>query len=587
MTFAPPPPVPSLPPTSCRDRARLPLPVRGALAILIGLATAAPASAMRDTTLTLPGVSAPIRILTDVYGIPHLEARNLSDLYFAWGFVGARDRLWQMEHGRRAAGGRLWEWFGNRSLRADGGAQLFELADRAARIWERDRLDPGVRVALTRFCEGVNAYLGLCRSGARPWPLEIERLGKRPEDWRPQDCVLFLLAQGVLLDFALPELAEAESLRAHGAAWLERRRRFESDWTYSTIPDSVANRRYGRPPRPRFPGRPFPTGTGTGTGWRMPGLPAERDRELQASDIFAVGPTRSASGAPLLANDVHLSLTAPGPFHAIHLTVRDTVDAAGAWVPGLPIVVSGRNRRAAWGITSLGADVIDVYADTLSADGHSVRWQGGWTPIREADFTMRYHFLGIPLPTFGQKRRYSPHGPIIDFDRKRRIALSMRWTALEGAPTLRDLIGLERSADAREVARRVRTLVTPTLNVMAADVEGRVRYQTVGAVPHRGFDPGLGVLAGDGRHEWQGLIPPDSMPAWDVPSGGFAANGNNLPIGAPYPEAFPRYDWIHDRAARMAQRLSGDNQVTLEDARSVQNDIYSRAAERLVPRLLR
>src|SRR5262249_19440741 len=168
---------------------------------------------------------------------PHVKAENLSDLYFAWGFVSARDRLWQMEHSRRSARGELWEWFGNRALRADGGAQLFELAARAHRAWEAQRSDATVRVALERFAAGVNADLGLRRSGARPWRAEFLELRKRPDDWRPEDSFPFLLAQGVLLDLAVPELAEAETLRVRGAGWFERRRRFESDWTYTTIPD--------------------------------------------------------------------------------------------------------------------------------------------------------------------------------------------------------------------------------------------------------------------------------------------------------------------------------------------------------------
>ena len=90
---------------------------------------------------------------------------------------------------------------------------------------------------------------------------------------------------------------------------------------------------------------------------------------------------------------------------------------------------------------------------------------------------------------------------MISYDRKRRIAVAVRWTALEQPITLASLIGLERSHDVDEIGRRVRTLVTPALNVMAADVDGHARYQTAGALPRRGFDPGFGVLPGDGRHE--------------------------------------------------------------------------------------
>src|SRR5687768_3696880 len=144
----------------------------------------------RDTTLSLAGLAAPVTILTDPGGIPHLRASRLSDLYLAWGFVTARDRLWQMEHMRRAASGQLWRWLGNRALRANGGAQLFELTAIAERGWAAEREHAATRMALERFTDGVNAYLSLCRRGLRPWPREFISLGARPEDWRPQDCVL-------------------------------------------------------------------------------------------------------------------------------------------------------------------------------------------------------------------------------------------------------------------------------------------------------------------------------------------------------------------------------------------------------------
>lgn len=555
-----------------------------ALALPSALAGSETRAAPPTTTLTVRGLSAPVRLLTDLNGIPHLKAASLSDLYFAWGFVTARDRMWQLEASRRSGQGRMWEWLGNRALRGDGGAQLFEFEARARRAWERERSDAATREALERFAAGVNAYLALCRSGARPWAAELAKLHRQPEDWRPEDAYLLLYGMGVLLDLDLPELAESDTLRVRGADWYEKRRRFESDYQYTTIPDSVARRLYGLPARPRLPGRPLPSGVRT--GWRAPGISFGRDPEQRASDIFAVGGGRASRGLPLLANDVHLSLTTPSPLYAIHVTVDGVVDAAGACVPGLPIIVSGRNRECAWGITALSADVIDLYADTLSADGRRVRHLGRWEPVREADYSMRFQLLGLRLPVFGQKRRYTPHGPVVALDKKRRIAFAARWAAFDEPMTLHDLLGLERSVDAAEVARRAASLVTPSLNIVAVDRGGHVRYQTVGAVPHRAFEAGRGAFPSDPRHEWQGFIPRDSMPAWDASPRDFVANGNNLPIGRPYPEAFPRYDWAHDRAARIAQRLAGDARMTLADMASVQNDIFSRGADRILPRLL-
>jgi penicillin amidase len=175
----------------------------------------------------------------------------------------------------------------------------------------------------------------------------------------------------------------------------------------------------------------------------------------------------------------------------------------------------------------------------------------------------------------------------VAFDRKRRVALSVRWSALEdGRISLRGLLGLERSASAGEIAARFRTLVTPGINVVAADRSGDVVYQTAGLVPRRSSIPPPGPLPADGAHEWLGYIPADSMPAWRAPASGYVVNCNNRPVGLACPDVWPRYDWVHDRAARIAQRLAGDARLTLDDLKSVQNDTYARAGERLVPLLV-
>ncbi|MGH7741258.1 MAG: penicillin acylase family protein, partial [Candidatus Eiseniibacteriota bacterium] len=316
----------------------------------------------------------------------------------------------------------------------------------------------------------------------------------------------------------------------------------------------------------------------------QPGAAGEDGR---ASDCMAVGAKRSASGFPLLANDPHLSLLTPGYLHLVHVTVPGTCDAAGAAVPGLPAIVTGRNRRCAWGVTALAADVADVVADSISHDGRRVLWRGHWVPLEVHPFRLTFRLLGVPLPALGQWRRYTPEGPVLVFDPHHGRALSLRWSAFEDSRiTLARLIGMERGNSAAELAERYRTLVTPTINLMAADVTGDVRYQACGLLPRRLRDPGPGPLPGGGTSSWPGYIPPDSLPAWRVPASGFAVNGNNRPL-AHYPYALPRFDWAHDRALRMASRLGASPRVSSADLASVQNDVYSRAAARFVPALVR
>ncbi len=553
--------------------------------------TPPPATRSSEGTLAMRALSAPVTVLTDRFGIPHVRASNLPDLYFAWGWVTARDRLWQLALTRVQGRGLLHRWMGNAALRGDGGAQLFELHRRAVAIWGRDRSDPVLRMEVERYSEGIRARMAEVRAGQAPLPPELARLHQEPEDWRPDDTVMTLLGLGITLDLDLPELDEGREIREHGKLWLEDRHRFESQWMYDTIPDSAARHMWGSPPSRA------PSAGREGTRLPLPLLtkaaecvaPWARDGDVgeeRASNAMVVGPARSASGRALLANDPHLSLLTPGYLHFVHLSIPGEIEAIGAAVPGLPAIVSGRNLRCAWGVTALSADVADVYEDSLSSDGRRVWFEGRWVPVVQKPYDLRFRFLGISLPAFGQVRRYTPHGPVLAFDRKARRALSLRWSAFEDERiSLRQLVGVERSASAGEIAARYRTLVTPGINLLTADVDGDVRYQTCGLVPKRMADPGRGLLPGDGLHEWPGFIPADSMPAWRVPAGGFAVNANNRPTPV-FPYALPRYDWAHDRALRMAQRLSGDARVTAADLASIQGDVWSRAGARLVPALI-
>lgn len=541
-----------------------------------------------EARIALPELSAPVSLITDVHGIPHVRAQNLRDLYIAWGWVVARDRLWQLMYTRAQSQGLVHRWLGNARLQSDGGAQLFRLRERAVGIWKRDRADPALAEAVQAYSEGINAYLAQCRKGEHPWPAELLRLKVQPEDWRPEDTVALLLGLGVTLDLDFSEIGESRTIAEKGADWLKRRRRFELDHLGDSIPDSASARLYSTWPRAAttllFAPSPLPATTLALAASIQAALPErEPDGSDRASNAFAVGGGRTESGRPILANDPHLALGTPGPFHVIHISVPGVLDAIGADVPGLPAIVSGRNARCAWGVTALSADVLDVYSDTLDASGRKVRWKGGWAPVVEKPFDLRYRVLGVklPVPALAQVRRYTPHGPVLVYDKKKRLALSARWSAFEDERiTLRRLVGVERSASAIEVAARFRTLVTPTINCVAADVDGAVVYQTVGLLPRRPFRLAFGVLPADGRHEWAGFIGADSMPAWQVPANGFIANGNNRPVGPAYPEPFGRFDFDHDRFARMSQRLGGDASMSLADAASVQNDTYSLAGER-------
>jgi hypothetical protein len=214
-----------------------------------------------------------------------------------------------------------------------------------------------------------------------------------------------------------------------------------------------------------------------------------------------------------------------------------------------------------------------VFEDALKGIKR-VRWQGGWVRMREAPYDMRYRVLGVPVPVglLGQARRYTPHGPVIALDRKGGVALSVRWAGSGDQVDLARLLGIARSRSAAEVCAAFRALVTPTLNVVAADRAGHLRYQTVGRAPLRGFRPPRGVLPGDGRWEWQGVIAPEAMPAWEAPPAGFLVNANHAPAGGRYDDRLSGYDFPQDRAAS-SERL-GPARIARGPAQR-QNDVES------------
>lgn len=568
---------------------------RSALVALLAALLCALACAPRAKWPVSPPPSAPVTVETDVYGVPHVRAANLPDLYFAWGWVTARDRAWQLVLTRAQAQGLSHRFLGDEALAADAGAQLFRLRERAAAIWQRERRDPELRVLIERYTDGINAWLGSRGEQATPRG-EFAALKLRPEPWKPEDTYALILGYGVTLDLALPELGEGARIREHGAGWLEHRRRFESRWIFDTIPDSAsdavpalgeADEALGKAAAATAPVPPLPAALLAAASEAERAFPAKAgDGSDRASNAFAAGPKRTASGMPILANDPHLRLTTPGPFHVVHLYVPGVLDVAGAAAPGLPCVVSGRNETCAWGVTATSSDLVDVYADTLSVDGRSVRWQGGWAPVRSAPYDLRIRRLGVslPVPAFIRERRWTPHGPVVSWDRKNRLALTARWSAMEDDRiSVREMIGLERSRTAEEIARRFRTMVTPAFNCVAADDEGHVVYEATGLTPVRPFPFTYGPLPSDGKHEWAGFVPADSMPRWRVPANGWVVNGNNRPRRVP---GWDRYDWVHDRAARMSELIGESKPLTLESAAAIQNDVFSRAAARTTPELL-
>jgi penicillin amidase len=508
----------------------------------------------------VPGLSAAVEIVRDAWGIPHLRAASLADACAAQGFVHAQDRLWSLELNRRAGAGRLSELFGPIALPADRFLRRIGL-HRAAEA-ELAALDAPTRALLAAYADGVNAGIAALPA----LPLEFRLLRHRPEPWR----VLDSLAYAKLLAWTLSGNWESELLRARLLARLgpERAARLE----------------------PGYPAD-HPLTTPEASAALARDLLADYERAMPflahfsggASNAWAVSGDRSATGAPLLAADPHLSLQMPATWYEIHLTTP-TIDMAGASVLGLPGVVIGHNGHLAWGLTAAPVDVQDLYLERLDpADPARYEVNGAW---------QRARVIGEVIAVRGQDQpvieevRVTRHGPIVTPLKTHRAALALRWvchapdrltTVLLAVPAARDW------AAARAV---LADLVGPPINVVAADRAGTIAYQLAGAVPTRPGGGGLLPVPGwTDAHEWGPPVPFDEMPHVVNPPGGVVITANHQPSGNEY-HHYLGHDWSNGyRARRIADLLADRERHTVADFARIQQDVLSLPGLRLMVHL--
>ncbi len=499
-------------------------------------------------TLTLPGLEGPVEILRDAWGVPHIYAGSLPDLAFAQGFVTAQDRLWQMDFFRRVAAGRVAEVFGPEALGWDRIARTVGF-ERAARRVLRTQ-DPEARRWLEAYARGVNAAIG-----RTPRPLEFLLLRYRPAPWEP----LHTLALGRLLAWELsqwrPRLVLAELLPR-----LDRARREDLVPAYPEDgPVIVAA-----------------AGASSVTALGLLGVSG-------GSNSWVVGPGRSATGAPLLANDPHLPLGAPSRWYEVHL-VGAGLDVYGFSIPGVPGVITGANADLAWGLTNLMLDDLDLYRERLHPERDLYEVEGRWEPLTV--LMERIEVKGHRPERL--EVRLSRHGPLITPTLIRASEpLALRWTGHDPGEEVTALLGMNRARTWAEFRAALRLFGSPAQSVVYADRTGVIAYQAIGRIPVRPHGGSLVPLEGwHGRDDWQGWVPFDRLPHAVNPPGGILVTANNRVTADP--GLYISHLWEPpDRAARIRELLDAGTKLTLEDFRAIQLDRRPPWVRRLIPEILK
>ncbi len=508
-----------------------------------------PANPQLSGEIRAEELSAPVTVYRDADGIPHIVAENAHDLFFAQGFVHAQDRLWAMESARRAAHGTLSEVIGDKGLDNDKFMRILGMTQAAEADW--NSLDADAQASVQAYTDGVNAYLA--QAGTK-LPLEFKILGIDPQPWQPVDSLVFakLLSWGLSSNYkdelVVSQLAEA-------TAWENILNLLPDYPGPNVIPDANRTARLSDTAASLL---------AMSARWEAENPLARPD---QGSNAWVVGGSRTASGAPMLANDPHQGLSMPSLWYEIGLHTTDgTYDVVGGSLPGLPGVEIGHTARIAWGVTNARPDVQDIFIETLNDAGTQYKFQGEWRDltIREEKILVK---KGEPVTL---RVRSTHHGPLIsdalpDSDRP----LALRWTGLDQPrPLAQAILTLNRAQNWDEFRMAVKLWQLPGMNFVYADVDGNIGYQMSGAVPIRANNDRFGVLpvsGEDGAHEWTGYIPFDELPSALNSQADFFASANNRPVDADYPYFLSRYFQPPYRVALISEHLRNGQNLTPED----------------------
>jgi penicillin G amidase len=553
-----------------------------------------------DGEQRLTGLIAPVEVLFDSYGVPHVYAAGAEDAWAAAGVLHARDRLWQMELYRRAAYGRLSEILGQEALPFD--KRLITLGLQQAAEAEWNAASPTVKAALTRYADGVNQQMA--RGVSRNKPLEFQLLRFDPAPWTPIDS----LAVGRLLAWRLAENHQSELVRH---ALVTHFGAVEGQRLAGAYPVSAPTVLSGEPSPP--PAIPKPTTTTTATVPRVTrpardGAPIAGPATERAwpsglewldpaarrglSNNFVVSGQRTTSGRPLLANDPHLQIEFPSVWYEMHLVASD-LDVIGVTLPGTPFVIIGHNGRIAWGLTNTGADVQDFYVERIDLARRRYMYRGQWLPVEitNAQIPVRNGTVepfevwrtqhGAVFADVGLEWKEPPTWLSRGDERNgERRVYALKWD-LSGE-TAGAFEALNRANNWSEFTAAVEHFHGPSQNFVYADVDGNVGYAMSGSLPRRASGNGSTPLDGvTGEGEWTGHVDPSTLPRAFNPPAGYITSSNNE-IDRRFAGLITR-DWAAPfRASRLHQALSSNPKLGVRHATQLQNDIENVAADRVL-----
>jgi penicillin amidase len=517
-----------------------------ALAILC-----AAAGLLQAETVRTPGLQKEVEVLRDRWGVPHIYAATSHDLFFAQGYITAKDRLFQIDLWRRTGTGKLAEVLGPSAIARDRLARSVNYRGDWSAEWAAYGSD--TKAIVTAFVEGINTYI---KGLSGKWPEEFRLAGYAPGFWSPEDCVS-RVAGLTMTGNVSREITHALDVQRLGLERAALTMRLE-------------------PPVPLEMPKGLDLNAITSDilqAYREVVGPVRLTTE-QGSNNWVVDGTMTATGRPMLANDPHRPVQLPSLRKTVHL-VGPGWNAIGSGEPGLPGIALGHNENIAFGFTIVGIDQQDLYVETVNPENPSeYRYRGTWKKFETEQQKLAVKGKGDETIAL----RYTVHGPVIYEDAAKHRAFVLRWVGSEpGTAGYMAGLSLARARDWSEFRMAMARYKVPSENLVYADTKGNIGWQVGGLTPIREGWTGLLPVPGDeGRYEWKGYRKPDELPFEFNPARHYiaTANHNIVPPGYTIPLGYDGWAQPY-RVNRIREMLTSGRKFDIDEFIRMQQDVTS------------
>jgi penicillin amidase len=498
--------------------------------------------------LTLPGLSKQVEIIRDRWGVPHIYADNLNDLFFAQGFIHAQDRLWQMEIFRRTATGQLSEIFGEIALETDKASRTFGFNRIGQADWVNAKKEE--QDIISSYINGINAFI---EHPSSKMPVEFILLKHKLKPWKHEDTMaLSRLIIWQLSHAWYGEIIRAQIIEAAGsdhAAELEIR---YPENNPVTLPDGIEFNQIE------------PNGS-------LKGVKGPFLNRGMGSNSWSVSGVKTDTGMPILCNDMHLSLMLPCIWYEAHLIAKE-YNVTGVSLPGIPMIMVGHNTHIAWGMTLAFTDCEDLFIEEFDKE-NSKRYKSGSNWLDADIISETIDVKGKNSPVV-EEVIITKHGPVISdvigYPAKR---ISVNSMVLRPCPALLGWLKLNMAKNWDEFVQSMKYIEAPQLNVTYADIEGNIGHWVTGKVPIRA--KGLGEVPApgwSGQYDWIGEVPFKEMPHCLNPKENIIVSCNHRIIPDDYPY-FLGNVWMNGYRARRLIDVIGDmEKLSVEDCKKLQLD---------------